>query len=145
VIRALLTTFGVKQVHEAPDGFAGLDAVLTFTPDIVLVDWEMPGLDGAGFVRQVRSPGTFPMPNVPIIMLTAHGERSRVLEALRLGIHEYLLKPVSSQALLSRIVTIVTQPRPMVRRGSYYGPLPRKSSAFKPDIDPDYAKVVLVN
>ena len=81
----------------------GLDAIRTVAPDIVLVDWEMPGLDGPGFVRAVRSPDTFPYPDVPIIMLTGHGERSRVIEAARLGIHEYLLKPVSSQALQARI------------------------------------------
>jgi DNA-binding response OmpR family regulator len=133
VIRALLQTIGIKQIHEAIDGFSGLDAILTVMPDIVLVDWEMPGLDGPGFLRRVRAPGIFPMPDVPIIMLTGHGERSCVIEAMRLGIHEYLLKPVSSQALLARIVSILTQPRPMVRRGAYYGPLPRKASAFKPE------------
>jgi DNA-binding response OmpR family regulator len=145
VIRTLLTTIGVKHIHDASDGFSGLDAIVTVMPDIVLVDWEMPGLDGPGFVRHVRSPGSFPLPNVPIIMLTAHGERSRVLDALRLGIHEYLLKPVSSQALRARIVAVLTQPRPMVRRGTYYGPLPRKASAFKPEVDPGLRDMVLLN
>ena len=144
VIRALLTTIGIKQIHEASDGLSGLDAILTVMPDIVLVDWEMPGLDGPGFLRRVRAPGIFPMPDVPIIMLTGHGERSCVIEALRLGIHEYLLKPVSSQALLARIVSILAHPREMVRRGSFYGPLPRKASAYKPD-DPLLRDLVLLN
>jgi len=144
VIRTLLTTIGVKVIQEAADGQAGLDAIRTFAPDIVLCDWEMPGLDGPGFVRAVRSPDTFPHPDLPIIMLTAHGERSRVIEAARLGVHEYLLKPVSTQALQSRLLSVITNPRPMVRRGDYYGPEPRKPSSYKPEIDPGHTTLVLV-
>ena len=78
----------------------------------MIVDWEMPNIDGAEFVRMVRSPGTFPMPDVPIIMLTGHGDRWRVIEAARIGAHEYLLKPVSTKALLDRIVAILGQAAP---------------------------------
>ena len=46
-----------------------------------------------------------------IIMLTGHGERSRVIEAVRLGVHEFLLKPVSSTALYARLVSVLTKPR----------------------------------
>ena len=52
-------------------------------PDVVMLDWEMPGMDGAEFVRRCARPTTFPYPDVPIIMLTGHGERSRVLEAVQ--------------------------------------------------------------
>ena len=88
---------GVKTVYEAPDGIAGLDAIRQNNPDLVIVDWEMPMIDGAQFVRMVRSPGEFPVPDVPIIMLSGHGDRWRVVEAARIGAHEYLLKPVSDQ------------------------------------------------
>jgi CheY-like chemotaxis protein len=98
VIRTLLVSIGCTKIHEANDGAHGLEAIRAIHPDIVLLDWEMPGIDGATFVRRVRSPGTFPLPNVPIIMLTGHGERSRVLEAVRLGVHEFLLKPVEQRA-----------------------------------------------
>ena len=74
----------------------------------------------------MRSPGVFPVPDVPIIMLTGHVERWRVIEASRLGVNEFLKKPVSGKALLDRIVAILTHPRAMVRLGDYYGPEPRK-------------------
>ena len=57
-----------------------------------MLDWEMPLLNGAELVRIVRSPGVFPMPDIPIIMLTGHGERWRVVEAARLGVNEFLLQ-----------------------------------------------------
>jgi two-component system, chemotaxis family, chemotaxis protein CheY len=63
---------------------------------------------------------------VPIIMLTAHVERWRVLDATRLGVNEFLKKPVSGKALLDRIVSILSNPRPMVQIGDYYGPEPRR-------------------
>jgi two-component system chemotaxis response regulator CheY len=131
VIRTLLMSVGCTKVHEANDGASGLDAIRAINPDIVLLDWEMPGIDGPSFVRKVRSPDHFPLPNVPIIMLTGHGERARVLEAVRVGVHEFLLKPVSSKALEGRILSVLTKPRPMVKRGDYYGPEPRKLSTYQ--------------
>jgi two-component system, chemotaxis family, chemotaxis protein CheY len=126
VVRNLLVNLGVKQIHEAGDGIAGLEAIRMFAPDLVILDWEMPLLNGAELVRIVRSPGVFPVPDVPIIMLTGHVERWRVVEATRLGVNEFLKKPVSGKALLDRMVAILANPRPMVRLGDYYGPEPRK-------------------
>src|SRR5262245_31029099 len=126
VIRNLLVNLGVKNIHEAGDGIAGLEAIRMFAPDIVVLDWEMPLLSGAELVRIVRSPDVFPIPDVPIIMLTAHVERWRVVEATRLGVNEFLKKPVSGKSLLDRMVAILADPRPMVRVGEYYGPEPRR-------------------
>jgi len=126
VIRNLLTSIGVKTVHEAVDGVSGLEAIRMFAPGIVILDWEMPLLNGAELVRIVRSPGVFPIPDIPIIMLTGHVQRWRVMEAANLGVNEFLKKPVSGKALLDRIVAILTHPRAMVRLGDYYGPEPRK-------------------
>jgi DNA-binding response OmpR family regulator len=138
VVRAMLTALGVRQIFEAVDGAAGLEAIRELTPDIVLLDWEMPMLDGPQFVRIVRAPGAFLTPEVPIIMLTGHGDRWRVIEAARVGVHEYLLKPVSTKALLDRIVSVLTKPRPLVQMGDYIGPEPRKLVIVdQPDVDPD--------
>ncbi len=146
VVRTLLMSIGVRTVYEAADGQAGLELIRSVAPDVVIVDWEMPGLDGAGFVRMVRSPATFPYPDVPIIMLTGHGERSRVVEAVQVGVNEFLLKPVSSKALQDRIVAVLTNPRPVVQSGDYYGPVPRKMLAgVHSDTDRAIANLVLVN
>jgi YesN/AraC family two-component response regulator len=129
VVRTLLMSIGVRTVYEAADAVSGLDLIRTMSPHIVIVDWEMPGLDGRGFVRMVSSPETFPYPDIPIIMLTGHSERSRVIEAMQSGVHEFLLKPVSSKALADRLTAVLNNPRKLVRKGDYYGPEPRKSRA----------------
>ena len=133
VVRTLLMSIGVRTIYEAADGPSGLEHIRSIAPDVVILDWEMPGLDGAGFVRMVRSPDTFPFPDIPIIMLTGHGEHSRVVEAMRLGVHEFLVKPVSGRALYERLASVLLCPRPMVKRGDYYGPAPRKLQRFTPD------------
>ena len=86
MIRTLLVNCGIKDIYEAADGIAALDVIRTVGPDVVILDWEMPLLSGAELVRIVRSPGVFPIPDVPIIMLSAHGERWRVIEAVKLGV-----------------------------------------------------------
>jgi len=126
MIRNLLVNCGIKDIYEAADGIAALDSIRTMAPDVVILDWEMPLLSGPELVRIVRSPGVFPMPDIPIIMLTGHCERWRVVEAVRLGVNEYLTKPVSAKALYDRLVSITMQPRPVVQLGDYYGPEPRK-------------------
>jgi CheY-like chemotaxis protein len=129
VVRALLMSIGVRNIYEAADGPSGLELIRTAAPDVVILDWEMPGVDGPAFVRMVRSPDTFPYPSIPIIMLTGHGERSRVIEAVKIGVNEFLLKPVSSKALQDRLVSVLAHPRPLIRTDDYYGPAPRKMAA----------------
>ena len=88
LVRNMLASIGVKKVYEASDGIAGLEMIRTVTPDVMVLDWEMPLLNGPELVRIVRSPGVFPLPDIPIIMLTAHGERWRIVEAAKLGVNE---------------------------------------------------------
>jgi DNA-binding response OmpR family regulator len=142
VLRTLLTAIGVDNIHDADDGMTGLDAIREVMPDVVLLDWEMPGLDGPGFVKVVRS-GEFPNPNVPIIMLTGHGERWRVVEAIRLGVNDYLLKPVSSKTLLDRMVSGLTRPRPVSKAQNGQGSQPRAISSQKTESHPPSSQVTL--
>ena len=131
VIRTLLMSIGVEQIFEAGDGVSGLDAICTAVPHVVLLDWDMPSMNGAEFVKKVRSPATFPQPNVPIVVLTGHNEGACVAEAQRHGVHDYLVKPVFGEALSRCLVSIIAKPRPFVQIGDYYGPEPRKLSAVR--------------
>lgn len=126
IVRSLLNNIGVKKVYEASDGIAGLEQIRAVYPDVVVLDWEMPLLNGPEFLRIVRSPGVFPLPDIPIIMLSSYGERRRIVEAVRLGVNEFLCKPVSAKTLADRLVSILANPRASVRVGDYYGPEPRK-------------------
>ncbi len=144
VIRALLMAIGVTNIFDADSGALGLEAIRAVVPDVVLVDWEMPNMDGAAFAKLVRQPGAFRHPNVPMIMLTGHSERWRVEEAMRLGVNEYLLKPVSGKLLCDRLIATLNNPRPIVKVGRYYGPEPRAASVYKPVNEASINEVAIV-
>ena len=113
IVRGLLSNLGVKKIYEASDGIAGLEMIREVSPDVVVLDWEMPMLSGPDLVRIVRSPG--------------------VVEAARLGVNEFLCKPVSAKGLQERLISILIKPRVSVRVGEYYGPVPR-SPMLKKDL-----------
>jgi two-component system, chemotaxis family, chemotaxis protein CheY len=123
--RTMLTNLGAKSVIEAADGLSAIESIRTCDPDVMLLDLDMPVLNGLEVMRIVRSPGVFPRPNLPIIMLTSQGHRSSVLHALRAGAHEFLVKPTSAKALRDRLTAIAYLPRPMIKLGDYYVPQPR--------------------
>jgi len=128
ITHTMLVNLGAKSVFEAADGLAALTVIRAANPDIMLIEWDMPVLNGLEVMRIVRSPEVFPRPNLPIIMLTNHARRSHVIEALRLGAHEFLLKPTSPKALQDRLLSILAKPREMIQLGQLYVPEPRRSS-----------------
>lgn len=127
--RTMLNNLGARSVMEAADGLAALEAIRTRNPDIMLLDWDMPVLSGMEVVRIVRAPGVFPRPNIPIVMLTDRAYHSAVVEAMRAGVHEFLIKPTSPKALRDRLTSILFKPRPMQRLGERYVPAPRRKVA----------------
>jgi two-component system chemotaxis response regulator CheY len=126
VIRTMLATIGVLEVQEACNGAEGLHAVSQLAPDVILVDWDMPILNGLEFIGMIRGPTNNLCPQIPVIMLTGHGDRWRVVEAARMGVHEFLLKPVSTRALQDRLVGIICRPRPMMNLQDKLVPAPRR-------------------
>lgn len=125
--RAMLMNIGAKTIFEAADGVAALDVIRSANPDVAIIDWDLPVLSGPQVVKIVRSPGVFPKPHLPIIMLSASASRANVAEAMRLGVHEFLIKPTSPRALQDRLLSIVVNPRSMVQIGEHYVPEPRGS------------------
>lgn len=124
ILRTMLQSFGARRIVEAEDGASGLEAMERANPDILILDWVMPILDGADMVRMIRNPQN-PFAYVPVIMVTAHTERSRIMEARKLGIHELLCKPISAKALYQRIASVILHPREFVKTPIYFGPAPR--------------------
>jgi two-component system, chemotaxis family, chemotaxis protein CheY len=127
--RMMLVNVGAKLVYEAADGLSALDLVRHANPDVVLLDWNLPMLCGPEVMHMIRSPGVFPKPGLPVIMLTDRPMRSQVQEAMRLGVNEFLVKPTSPGALRDRLLSVVLCPRPMVQIGDYYVPQPRRPLA----------------
>lgn len=129
VIRAVLLGMGSGLVYEAKDGASGLERVLDYRPDIVICDWVMAPVNGEEFMQHLRGDKDPGISTTPVIMLTSFTKRAYVMKAVRLGVNEFLAKPISPLLLYQRIERIVTEARPFVRVPGYFGPIPRGTTA----------------
>ena len=84
----------------------------------------MPIFDGLELTQMIRQPGANPNPYVPIIMLTGHSEKKRVVAARDAGVTEFLAKPISAKALYQRIINVVAQPAPVHQDQDLFRPGP---------------------
>ncbi len=119
---AMLEAFGAQAIHQAQDGETALALFGEERPDIVLLDWEMPERDGLSVARRMRNRETSPDPFVPILMISAHAERARVLAARDAGINDYLVKPVTPRLLYDKLLGLAVDQRPFVAAPGYFGP-----------------------
>ena len=92
---------GGYEVRLAVDGEDGLAALKDFQPDVVLVDWMMPKMDGEGFCRKLREDARFKA--APVLMLTVKDTTDEELEALHFGVDDFIVKPFRPEELLARV------------------------------------------
>jgi len=133
IVRDVLKALGAPHPHFAANGVEAMDLTKNFPVDIALVDWDMPLVDGIEFTEFIRHSEDSPNPFLPIIMMTAFTEHTKVIEARDKGVNEYLVKPFSAAQLLKRIEMAVEHPRPYVRTKGFFGPDRRRrvKSAYK--------------
>ncbi len=96
-------------VGEAADGHSGLDLALAVRPDLVLMDVEMPGMDGVTAARGVLQR----VPTAKVVMLTVTDDDDHLLSAIRAGVHGYLLKDVSPAELFEQLRAVRRQETPV--------------------------------
>jgi type II secretory ATPase GspE/PulE/Tfp pilus assembly ATPase PilB-like protein/CheY-like chemotaxis protein len=108
VVRDLLEREGFR-VAEAPDGVQALDQVDRVAPDIVVLDLNLPGLDGYSVLQQLRSrPATM---RLPVLVLTAKGDEDNEVRVFELGADDFLTKPFRPRALAARLDAMLTRRR----------------------------------
>jgi len=100
----------------AQDGKEALQAVAERIPDLILLDWMLPGTTGIELVRRFRKEAN--TRNVPIIMLTAKGEESDRIAGFDSGADDYVVKPFSARELLARIKAVLRRSRETEDDGS---------------------------
>ncbi len=122
LVRTILESLGVSQILEARDGAHALEKMGQTQIDLLIVDWNMEPMDGLALTRHLRTSSESPDQFVPVIMLSGHTEKARVMQARDAGVTEFMAKPVSARSLYARIVSIIENPRPFVRTNEYFGP-----------------------
>lgn len=137
ILCAYLRRSGMRTAH-AKEGRQGLDMQRTLKPDLMLVDVQMPLMDGWHLLSQVRTHS-----DVPIIMLTAMDQDIDKLTGLRMGADDYIVKPFNPAEVVARIQAVL-------RRASLRGPLARSKTVvvagpFEIDSDSHIASVRLAD
>lgn len=95
----VLAQIGYTDVVEAADGLEALNQIAEHKPELVLVDWNMPNMDGITLVRKIRETDR----KLPLVMVTTEAEKSRVLEAIKAGVNNYVVKPFTAETLSEKI------------------------------------------
>ncbi|MDN5872672.1 MAG: response regulator, partial [Nitrococcus sp.] len=105
MVAMVLLARGGYSVHQADSGEAGLALLEVHAPDLVLLDWMLPGMSGIEFARRLKKHPTHR--EIPIIILTARGEEEDKVRGLDVGADDFVTKPFSPRELLARIKAVL--------------------------------------
>ncbi len=104
IVRNILKQIGFEDISEAEDGSAALQVLKNEEVGLVVTDWNMPNMTGLDLLREIRqSPRTA---KLPVLMVTAEGLKENVLEAIKAGVNNYVVKPFTAEVLQEKIETI---------------------------------------
>ena len=105
ILRRIVGQLGFEVV-DAEDGRAALDLLntLDYVPELALVDWNMPNMNGLEFVTAVRDEPR--LREMTLVMVTTESEQSHIVRALAAGAHEYVIKPFTSEAMIEKLALL---------------------------------------
>jgi len=101
ILKNTLTKAGYNGVLEAENGKEGLEILKEKKPDLVLLDWNMPVMNGLEFLKAAKAEES--VKHIPVIMVTSISEKEKVVEAIRAGAADYTTKPFSPQTIKEKI------------------------------------------
>jgi two-component system chemotaxis response regulator CheY len=103
ILTNVLKDVGIEQVSEAVDGVEAVSAAGNQDFNLILMDWNMPNMTGYEALKKIRESGK----TMPIVMVTTEAEKSRVLEALKAGATNYIIKPFKSDAVAAKLKEVL--------------------------------------
>jgi len=104
IVRNILKQIGFENIAEAEDGNVALQLIKHETVGLVVTDWNMPNLGGLDLLKQIRqNPQTS---KLPVLMVTAEGLKDNVLEAVKAGVNNYVVKPFTAEVFQEKIEAI---------------------------------------
>lgn len=128
IVKEMLRSLGVKLIEEASNGAEAFEVLRGKLIDLAVVDVSMNVLDGIEFLQMLRKSSDSPNPYLPVIALTAHTERSKVIALRDAGVTEVMAKPISAKVFMDRLNATILRPRSFVRTATYFGPDRRRQN-----------------
>ena len=105
VIKGALKKMGFSYIIEAEDGDVALKIIKEDPIDLILADWNMPKMNGLELLKAVRHDEA--LKSIPFIMVTAEGRKGSVIEVLKAGAEDYIMKPFTTQTLGEKIRNVL--------------------------------------
>ena len=106
IIKDSLSKVGDFDIEEAENCHEGLEKLASKQFDLVLVDWNMPGMTGIDFTKTVR--GNAALAKTPIVMITSNAEKEHVLSAVMAGVNDYIVKPFTAEIFAEKISKVIS-------------------------------------
>ena len=104
IVRNILKQIGFEDITEAEDGSVALRLIKSELVGLVVSDWNMPNMSGLDLLKEIRkNPQTA---SLPVLMVTAEGLKENVMEAVKAGVNNYVVKPFNAEVLQEKIETI---------------------------------------
>ncbi|MGA2230987.1 MAG: response regulator [Tepidisphaeraceae bacterium] len=101
-----LETLGGAVFEEAGDGVEALAQIAKGMPfDLILVDWNMPNMDGFTLIGKIREKDK----TTPLVMVTTEAEKQRVIDAIKAGVNNYVIKPFTAEGLIEKVRQTLTR------------------------------------
>ncbi|MEM6627024.1 MAG: response regulator [Pseudomonadota bacterium] len=126
LLRGLLNSMGVKDVFEAGHAADALEVIKNERPDVAIVDYRLPDLDGLELTTILRRGADSPNRFIPIILCSAHLSVQVLRQAMNCGVDEFLVKPVSAADVRSKFEAVILKRREFVETPTYFGPCRRR-------------------
>ena len=101
IVKNILKQLGYENVEEAENGADAYEKIREGGIAFVITDWNMPIMDGLGFLKKVRSDPQ--VKGIPILMVTAEAEKEKVVAAIQAGVNNYIVKPFTAATLKEKI------------------------------------------
>jgi two-component system, chemotaxis family, chemotaxis protein CheY len=133
IVKTILRGIGVKDLVDASNASDAFQALRLTPVDLIITDYAMEPVNGCDLTKLIRTASDSPNHYVPIIMLTAYAERSKVEAARDAGVTEFCAKPVTATELYRKVAAAINTPRSFIRTSVYFGPdrRRRKDDSYK--------------
>ncbi len=106
IIKNLLRDLGFNNTSEADDGLTALPMLKTGKFDLLVTDWNMPGMQGIDLLKAVRADDDESLKNIPVLMVTAEQKKEQIIEAAQAGVNGYIVKPFTALILKEKLEKI---------------------------------------
>lgn len=101
IIKNILKKLGFENITEAEDGVNALEKLKSQEIDFIVSDWNMPNMNGLELLKNIR--GDDSLKEIPVLMVTAEAQKENIVEAVKEGVNNYVIKPFTPETMKEKI------------------------------------------